>query len=1577
MRKIYLFCALVAMAIHGYCQTGLHLFGYSSGGYAYTLDPNGVADSTSRFLGGGAFCRDTAGNFYIADIGPNYAGQGYRIRKVDRTTHLVTTIAGTGTSGYSGDGGPAVLAQIGSSINQMAIDRSGNLYFIDGTNLRKINTNTGIITTIASLVYGLGLDQHNNIYYSSDRCIFKKDGISGSVSTICGSSGASGSSGDGGPATSALVSLPRAICADHNDNIYFIDYNNHKIRKIDPAGIITTFAGNGTNDINSADGVLAVNGAIRPAAYTLFPDTTGNIYFVQSSYMGQPSEIRKINAQTGRINKYADINWGALNNYYVPGDTGELYFLNYSHGMYMVPPQHTINLERLTMSDTLLTPDCTLPVKQYGLTGIFNGVPPAGDSVHLNIAYSDSSYNISLPYTTSLDSSGNTVYGFTWSDTHGFRYVGGAIATVTVTSMGGYHDVILFTPFTARTACSSSMYMVRITSIHDSVLTAPCVFPANVRRTIRGSVFGNFLQNDSVYVSVNNDDATISTFKVALSNNNAFADPNWMAWDPEDTAWHSTHPDSVYRWTVTYDHIYAPRYVDPAYPLDYSSGYNCLVNASLNNGVYIVQNDIINSYLEPVNNDSFYAFQLPDVFSTTHIPPCDSSVAAINVSVDDSSLSCHNTIPFLGNINITGFLTGAVSSVSSLPIYINFGDGSDTTITVTDISSPLTGVYQFNIPLFHHLYTLPGNYTISAVADSSLTHTQLTSNEIDLANSCAPLTGTFFIDANNNCTADSGETRLGYWPFEVINNTTGDTINAWCDNNGNYRLNLYDGNTYTIVNTHSSYMGGDSLAMTCPSSGVYSVTAAAGSSFTQNFGFQCFNTGDVDMAVSAWGWGFVPGDTGVLSVWSSNEWGYMCDSLSSTVTLVKDHRLTYAGMWNGPVPTVISGDTLTWVFATTNNLLDFTASIKVVCDTTATIFDTVHNAVYVTPTLATDVNLANNTYSWSEPVRTSWDPNEKEVSPRGYGSEGYIENGTALSYMIHFQNTGTAQARNITVVDSLSQDLDMATLQVINSSSAVEVYQAEGNVVRFRFNDINLPDSISDPEGSIGFISFNILPKENLAPGTQITNRVGIYFDYNPAVYTNATINTIEDTVRAITGPDQVCVGATITLANALAGGVWSAANGNATVADGVVTGVHEGVDTIAYTMYGNKVSYAIVTILTVPAAATISGAADVCVAAATTLTPSVAGGTWTSSSSAATVTGGVVSGIAEGTATISYAITNTCGSSVDTITMTIHAMPDAGTITGASSVCVSSAITLANAVTGGTWSSSSSVATVADGVVTAVSAGSAIISYSVSNMCGTTTDTMLIAINNIADAGTITGLSALCTTQSTTLTSSVVGGSWSTANGVVSVTSGGEITAATVGTDTVMYIVTSACGTDTAVQVINVAAMPVAGTITGSDSLCEGAAMVLTESEGGGVWTSSDPTIASINASGVVSAVGSGMVTINYAVTNTCGTVSATHNLYIVSAADCNTGVATTSGSGQTTIYPNPSYGDIVVELPVADKDAVITITDITGKTVKELHPSSTGTVIQVSVNELAKGTYLFTVNSKGTIYREKIVLW
>jgi len=317
MKNLILF-ALLSLSPQCHAQIITTVAGDSTQGY----NGDNILATTTELNEPSGVAVDVAGNIYIADRNNN------RIRKVSASSGLITTIAGTGTAGFSGDSGLAVLAEINYPYG-IALDTLGNIYFSDGRNyrIRKIDT-SGVITTIAgngTFGYngdsiaatsagldpsGLTIDKYSNIYvadFNNDR--IRKINASGIITTIAGT-GMQGYNGDGIIATTAQLFMPNGVAVDNTGNIYIADYNNSRIRKVNSAGIITTIAGTGTRGYNG-DNISADSAEINwPLGITI--DGSGNVY-IGDTYNYR---IRKVNT-SGIITTIAGNGFGGYS-----GDNG-------------------------------------------------------------------------------------------------------------------------------------------------------------------------------------------------------------------------------------------------------------------------------------------------------------------------------------------------------------------------------------------------------------------------------------------------------------------------------------------------------------------------------------------------------------------------------------------------------------------------------------------------------------------------------------------------------------------------------------------------------------------------------------------------------------------------------------------------------------------------------------------------------------------------------------------------------------------------------------------------------------------------------------------------------------------------------------------------------------------------------------------------------------------------------------------------------------------------------------------------------------------------------------------------------
>ena len=265
-----------------------------AGGRA-SLGDNGPATS-ARLNAPTGVTVDPNGNLYIADSGNS------RIREVSNA--VISTVAGNGTPGFSGDNGPAAGAQLANPYG-LAIDLAGNLYIADSSNNLVRKVSNGTIATVAgngtpgfsgdngpairaqlASPAGVAVDSGGNLYIADTlNNLVRK--VSGGVITTMAGNGTPGFGGDGGPATSAQLYAPSGIAVDSAGNLYIADSANHRIRQVS-GGVISTVAGTGMPGF-SGDGGPSINARLyAPSGVAV--DATGNLY-IADTYNGS---IRKI-----------------------------------------------------------------------------------------------------------------------------------------------------------------------------------------------------------------------------------------------------------------------------------------------------------------------------------------------------------------------------------------------------------------------------------------------------------------------------------------------------------------------------------------------------------------------------------------------------------------------------------------------------------------------------------------------------------------------------------------------------------------------------------------------------------------------------------------------------------------------------------------------------------------------------------------------------------------------------------------------------------------------------------------------------------------------------------------------------------------------------------------------------------------------------------------------------------------------------------------------------------------------------------------------------------------------------------
>lgn len=287
---------ICACASNSFAQTSGYIYTYSGNGSSGSGPDGGLAVNTASQLPV-AVVSDSSGNiFYVEDP---YAA---KIRRVDASTKTISTVAGNGTSGYSGDGGPAINAEFNQP-RGLAIDSAGNIYVADTNNrvVRKIDTSGNISTIVSFSVlctscspWGVAINPANGNLYMGSLCEVYELVPSGGVYSVVGN-GSCYSTGDGGPATSAEIDGTGAIAFDPSGNLFVSDY--YKVRRVDVGtGIISTFAGTGTHGLaHNGDGGPATSANLG-AVQTLAADASGNVFIGDDNYT-----VQKVTSSTGII----------------------------------------------------------------------------------------------------------------------------------------------------------------------------------------------------------------------------------------------------------------------------------------------------------------------------------------------------------------------------------------------------------------------------------------------------------------------------------------------------------------------------------------------------------------------------------------------------------------------------------------------------------------------------------------------------------------------------------------------------------------------------------------------------------------------------------------------------------------------------------------------------------------------------------------------------------------------------------------------------------------------------------------------------------------------------------------------------------------------------------------------------------------------------------------------------------------------------------------------------------------------------------------------------------------------------
>ena len=364
-----------------------------------------------------------------------------------------------------------------------------------------------------------------------------------------------------------------------------------------------------------------------------------------------------------------------------------------------------------------------------------------------------------------------------------------------------------------------------------------------------------------------------------------------------------------------------------------------------------------------------------------------------------------------------------------------------------------------------------------------------------MAEPCATLRGTVYMDDDQNCVMAANEVKV---PQSVITVEPGG-YTALTAGNGYYELNLPTG-SYTMTQTApdvAEHCFGGPIAVNLP---------VNGQTLTQNIGDTALVGRDVEIAMSS---GFArPGFA--YPGWINVENNTPGSTGTVTISCTFDPVLAYTSA--SPTPTNVSGNTITWALSQINSFGSRGVSMQFMVPPNPALLGTDLQFTATVGIVQPELNLANNTTAHSRTVTGSYDPNDKTAltSSRESTEIYFIEGDDWIDHTIRFQNTGTDTAFNVVITDTLPPTLDPATFDLLLWSHPCTPQLTGQGVLRFLFPNIQLPDSNVNELRSHGLVQFRTRPKQPVLPGTIIENIANIYFDFNPPIITEPSVLVAE-----------------------------------------------------------------------------------------------------------------------------------------------------------------------------------------------------------------------------------------------------------------------------------------------------------------------------------------------------------------------------------------------------------------------------------------------------------------------------------
>lgn len=436
-----------------------------------------------------------------------------------------------------------------------------------------------------------------------------------------------------------------------------------------------------------------------------------------------------------------------------------------------------------------------------------------------------------------------------------------------------------------------------------------------------------------------------------------------------------------------------------------------------------------------------------------------------------------------------GTVSGEVTIILPSDIWIAAADDGMGNGVQPDWNSFGGGTQAFNVNGLH-----PGDWDLiftTAIAAGSAQGSCEVSVPFtipDLGGACSTVSGTVHFETDVDCVQDGGEVGI---PGRVLRITPGPlyTITAA---DGSYAVDVPYG-TYDLEQLDPN------AVQLCPPTGPVPFTVSSGVDATVEFADSLTTPFDMQTWVYA----------GICRVGFAFNYAIHLHNHNAhpgediTVALDYDPLFTYIDA--SPAPTVNTPGHAEWTLATLLPFEHRIFSVQLQVPPDPGLMGTIHAASCTATSTTTDADPTNNAHAMTHAVVASYDPNDKQArTSSGQNDAVYLlDVDEWIDYTIRFQNTGTDTAFTITVRDTLSPLLDLASLQVLGASHAYTPAISDGNVLAFTFANILLPDSNVNEAASHGYVAFRLRPVADISIGATIDNAADIYFDFNLPVRTN------------------------------------------------------------------------------------------------------------------------------------------------------------------------------------------------------------------------------------------------------------------------------------------------------------------------------------------------------------------------------------------------------------------------------------------------------------------------------------------